>query len=58
VEKDCAEFHDLNMMQVLNFIFITVIRFTSAQDVELAVRVNELQLHVLYARRRYHIEKM
>ncbi len=58
MEKDCAEFHDLNMMQVLNFIFITVIRFTLAQDVELAVRVNELQLHVLYARRRYHSEKM
>ncbi len=58
MEKDCAEFHDLNMMQVLNFIFITVIRFTLAQDVELAVRVNELQLHVLYAGCRYHSEKM
>ncbi len=32
VERECSEFHDMNMMQ----------------DVELAVRVNQLQLHVLY----------
>ncbi len=48
MEKDCAEFHDLNMMQVLNYIIITAIWFNFAQDVELAVRVNEMQLHVLY----------
>ena len=35
IERDCAEFHDLNNLQ----------------DAELAVRVNALQLHVLYVAR-------